>query len=101
MLLVQVETEEAHIQISRVADSINAVLIRYGKPKISGMKLNAALVEAGYLKAENGNKLPSERGSELGIITIERHSSRGNYTQCLFGERAQRLCAELAARDLG
>ncbi len=100
-LLSMVETEDAHIQISRVADNINAVLLRRGKPNISGMKLNSALVEAGYLKTEDGVKLPTERGRELGIITIERHSSRGTYTQCLFGAEAQRLCAELAAREMG
>ncbi len=101
LLLAQVETEEAGLQISRVADNINAVLLRCGKPKTSGMKLNAALVEAGYLVVQEGVKLPTGRGRELGIITIMRHSSRGSYIQCLFGERAQRLCAELAAGELG
>ena len=101
LFMDKVETQDANIQISRVADGINAVLLCYGKPKLSGMKLNAALVEAGYLKTENCAKLPTDAGRELGIITVDRHSSRGSYTQCLFGPKAQRLCAELAAREMG
>ncbi|MDR1321763.1 MAG: DNA helicase RecQ [Gracilibacteraceae bacterium] len=95
----QVEIAESPLQISHVADNINAVLIRYGKTKTSGMKLNAMLIDAGYLENADGVKLPSERGLELGVTTVERRSSRGNYTQCLFGADVQRVCAEFALLD--
>lgn len=91
----QFETEDNQLQISRVADNINAVLIRYGKPKTSGMKLNNLLLNAGYLESIDGIKLPSEIGQKCGITTALRHSDNGNYTQCLFGKAAQQVCAEL------
>lgn len=95
LFLEQFETEDSQLQISRVADNINAVLVRYGKPKTSGMKLNNLLLDAGYLESIDGIKLPTESGQSLGITTIQRHSDRGNYTQCLFGKAAQQVCAEL------
>ena len=97
----QVQCEELPLQISRVADNINTVLIRYDKPKISGMKLNKLLIDAGYLETtSDGVKLPTEIGKELGITTIDRQSSHGDYTQCLFGAKAQRACAELVLLEL-
>jgi ATP-dependent DNA helicase RecQ len=97
----QVETEDTPLQISRVADNINYVLIRYGKPKISGMKLNGLLLEAGCLEMVDGVKLPTEQGSSVGITTIKRHSERGDYMQCLFGPDAQQVCLELALKEIG
>jgi ATP-dependent DNA helicase RecQ len=96
----QVEIEDRPLQISRAADNINTVLIRYGKAKTSGMKLNALLIEAGYLENADGVKLPTERGLALGVTTVERQSAHGNYTQCLFDAGAQRVCAELALAAL-
>jgi ATP-dependent DNA helicase RecQ len=87
--------DETPIQISRVADNLNAVLIQYGKPKTSGIALNKLLIEAGLLEVANGVKLPTEKGAELGITTIERESNHGNFTQCLFGADAQRMCVKL------
>ena len=46
----QVKINGGSIQISRVADNLNAVLLRYGKPATSGAKLNSLLLEAGYLE---------------------------------------------------
>ncbi len=99
-LLEQIEFDRNSLQISRVADNINAVLIRYGKAKTSGLSLNKLLIEAGYLESADGVKLPTDRGRKLGIATVERHSDRGNYAQCLFGEDAQRICAELALNEM-
>ncbi|MDR1116845.1 MAG: DNA helicase RecQ [Oscillospiraceae bacterium] len=96
LFLEQIRIETEPLQISRVADNINAVLLRHGKPKTSGMGLNKLLIDAGYLEAADGAKLPTDSGRELGITTVERHSARGDYVQCLFGEEAQRVCAELA-----
>ncbi|MCL2152074.1 MAG: DNA helicase RecQ [Oscillospiraceae bacterium] len=94
------EIEDSQLQISRVADNINAVLLRYSKPKTSGMKLNELLVEANYLESIENVKLPTKSGQELGITTIMRHSERGSYTQCLFGKSAQRCCGELIINAL-
>ena len=90
--LQEVAIEDKPLQISRVADNINAVLLKYGKPATSGMKLNNLLIETGFLKAEDGVKLPTGSGNELGITTIKRNSERGDYTQCLFNADAQREC---------
>ncbi len=92
----QIAIDDSPVQISRVADNINAALIRHGKGKTSGQSLNKLLIEAGYLKSDEGIKLPTARGRELGITTVERHSDRGNYTQCLLGKDAQQLCVQLA-----
>ena len=98
LFLQQVEVEDAPLQISRIADNINAVLIRYGKPKISGMSLNKLLVEAGFLEVANGVKLPADSGHEIGISVIERQSNHGNYVQCLFSGEAQRMCLKLVLK---
>jgi len=102
----QIEIDDNPLQISRVADNINAVLIRYGKAKTSGQSLNKLMIEAGYLESTEGTKLPTDRGRALGITTVERHSDRGNYMQCLLGKDAQQLCVQLAwnavfAKDAG
>lgn len=96
----QVVIEAEPVQITRVADHFNAVLLQYGKPKTSGMRLNELLVGAGYLMTVDGVKLPTKGGREVGIATIRRHSSRGDYVQCLFGPDAQRACAELILKEL-
>ncbi|MCL2338210.1 MAG: DNA helicase RecQ [Firmicutes bacterium] len=93
----QVEIEDNPLPISRVADNINVVLIRYGKPKVSGMKLNNLMIEAGYLESKDGVKLPTPNGRALGITTVERASERGNYIQCLFSAAAQRVCVALVS----
>ena len=95
LFLREVETEDSPLQISRVADNINVVLIKYGKAKISAVRLNNLLVEAGYLEIEDGVKVPSVKGEDAQITSVRRHSARGDYTQCLFGTDAQKICAEL------
>lgn len=100
LFLQQVLIVDDSLPISRIADSINAVLIRYGKPKTSGAKLNNLLAEAGFLETIDGVKLPANNGKEIGITTVRRNSDRGNYLQCLFGTNAQRMCAELILKEL-
>jgi ATP-dependent DNA helicase RecQ len=100
LFLQEVEIKDSSLQISRVADNINVVLIKYGKPKTVGMKLNSLLVEAGFLESVDGVKLPSDSGREVGITTVKRNSDRGDYMQCLFGADAQRLCVELILKDM-
>lgn len=92
----QVEIEKNPISVSRVADNVSSVLIRYGKPKISGAALNRLLIDCGYLNVVGDAKLPTEIGKLNGIITVERTSDRGmTYTQCLFNDESQRNCVEL------
>ena len=93
----QVEINGGSIQISRVADNLNAVLLRYGKPATSGAKLNSLLLEAGYLETVDGAKLPTAKGREMGVTAVQRHTERGDYRQCLFGAAAQQVCVELFA----
>jgi ATP-dependent DNA helicase RecQ len=99
VFLQEVEIEDNPLQISRVADNINAVLLKYGRPTISGMKLNKLLLEAGLIETIDGVKLPTDSGQELGITTIQRNSERGSYVQCLFGADAQRFCVRLLMED--
>lgn len=100
MLTQQVEIEDSPLQISRIADNLSAVLMQYGKSGISGVTLNSLLMEAGFLKAANGVRLPTDSGRVLGITTVQRQSSRGEYTQCLFGANAQKQCVELVMQAL-
>jgi ATP-dependent DNA helicase RecQ len=94
--LRQIEITDTPIQITRVADSFNAVFLQYGQARVSGQGLNKLLLENGYLEVVDNAKLPTEKGAEAGITTIERHSERGAYRQCLFGRETQRILAELA-----
>lgn len=95
LLLQQIKIDHNPLQISRVADNINAVLARYEIPKTSGMKLNKMLIEAGFLELTDNEKVPTESGRKLGITTVQRHRESGDYLQCLFSAEAQRMCAEL------
>ena len=76
------------------------VLLQYGKQKTNGVKLNNMLAEAGYLQIEDGVKLPTGSGTEIGITAVERNSERGRYFQCMFGPEAQRVCMSLFAKEL-
>jgi len=96
----EVEIEDEPIQISRVADHINFVLLKYGKPQTNGLKLNNLLVEAGYLEMTDGVKCPTDKGREIGITAVLRNSDRGKYTQCLFNAEAQRVCVALIVNQL-
>ena len=98
LFLQKVHIDKEPIQISRVADNCNAVLIRYDLPKVTGAKLNNMLLEAGYLEEINigeieNIKTPTDKGRDLGIVLVERKTENSGYTQCLFGAEAQRFCA--------
>jgi ATP-dependent DNA helicase RecQ len=96
-----VEIEDEPLLVSRTADNISAVLVRYGKPKITGAALNKLLIAGGYLEVVDDAKLPTEAGKSIGITTVERTSERGTtYTQCLYNEEAQRVCAELVLLEV-
>lgn len=97
----QVEIENIPIPVSRVADNISAVLVRYGKKRVTGAALNLLLIDAGLLAVEDDVKLPTDVGKCDGIITVERISGRGTaYTQCLINAEAQRVCVELVLAKL-
>ncbi|MDR0916986.1 MAG: DNA helicase RecQ [Oscillospiraceae bacterium] len=97
LFLAKLEFDGEPLQISRVADKFNAVLLRYGAPQVTGQTLNTLMSDAGYLENADGGKLPSDAGRSIGILTVERVNERGAYTQCLFGAAAQRACARLVA----
>jgi phage antirepressor YoqD-like protein len=97
----QVEITEGSVLVSRVADNLSVVLLRHGMQAINGTKLNSLLTEAGYLMTVDGVKLPTAKGLELGITTIERQSDRGSYTQCMFDAASQRACVELMLHSIG
>ena len=94
ILLQEAEIINEPLPITRVADSINAVLLKYGEAKTTGTKLNATLIEGGYLEEIDKVKLPTELGKAAGITTVLRESSRGDFTQCLFDAQAQKLIVE-------
>jgi len=100
LFMQRVAIDDETIQISRVADNCNAVLIQHGLPKISGAKLNTLLVEAGYLEVCENSKIPTEKGRAAGIVTVARKSEHGSYTQSLFAPDAQRLCVEMVERTI-
>ncbi|MCL2531746.1 MAG: DNA helicase RecQ [Oscillospiraceae bacterium] len=95
-LLQQMAFDDSPQPITRVADSLNAVLLLHGMPTITGAKLNALLVQAGYLQNTDDGKRPTPQGEALGISTVQRSNARGNFVQCLFNAAAQRVCAALA-----
>ena len=95
IIIKEIEIENNPLQISRVADNINTVLIKHGKPKTSGRELNMLLLEAGFLEVTDDGKLPTNSGQELGITIIKRSSEHREYTQCLFNADAQRMCIRL------
>ncbi|MCL2224884.1 MAG: DNA helicase RecQ [Defluviitaleaceae bacterium] len=95
LFMQKVTIDDEPIQISRVADNCNAVLIQHGLQKTSGAKLNALLIEAGYLENCENSKIPTEKGRAAGIVTVPRNSEHGSYEQSLFGSTAQRLCVEM------
>jgi len=49
VFMQEVDIHDRPLQISRVADNINAVPLKYRKPKTSGMRLNSLL---------DGSRLP-------------------------------------------
>lgn len=90
-----VKVEDSPIQISLVADNINAVLARHNKKKTSPVSLNKLMLAGGHLSDETGEKLPSETGAALGVTTVVRNKESGPYIQCLFGPEAQRACLDM------
>ena len=95
MFMHEVDIDDRPLQISRVAENINAVLLKYDRPKTSGMRLNSLLIEAGYLEATDDGKTPTDFGCEHGITSVRRNSERGEYLQSLFNAEAQRICVRL------
>ena len=95
MFMHEVDIVDKPLQISRIAENINAVLLKYDKPRTSGIKLNNFLMEAGYLEATNDGKTPTKIGREHGITSIRRNSERGEYMQSVFNAEAQRICVRL------
>jgi len=93
-LLQETEISNEPLPINRIADNINAVLLKYSEAKTTGAKLNMILIKDGYLEEIDKVKQPTELGKSVGITTVLRKSSRGDFTQCLFDAQAQKLIIE-------
>jgi hypothetical protein len=99
LLQVVVFVEEP-IQISHVAENINAVLLRHNMKKTSGMALNKLLLANNFLTDASGDKLPTVQGVAAGISTTRRRAGGRDYDQCLFDANAQRLCTEIFFHEI-
>ena len=72
--------------------------------KVSVTKVTAALKEEGYLLDEPNidtgktRKIPSEKGRELGIYTIEREYNGRMYESVTYNQNAQKYVVELIRR---
>jgi len=99
LLFSEIIFEDKPIQITKVSENINAVLLKYNAKKASAVALNKLLLKHNYLEDSTGIKLPTAEGSAAGIATTRRKSSYGEYEQCLFDENAQKLCAALYVKE--
>jgi biotin carboxyl carrier protein len=105
---IELEIARFKINIDRTKEQLDALTIKAPHSGLiirninwdTGTKLNILMVEAGYLKNTDGIKLPTYSGQVIGITTVTRHSSRGEYVQCLFGADAQRVCLDLVWREV-
>jgi ATP-dependent DNA helicase RecQ len=88
------------VTVSVIADRINVLLMQRGIKKLTGQKLNTWLIEEGYLRVEDGFKVATVLGEELGITTEDREI-RGQFCKvCKFGEGAQREIADRVLSEL-
>jgi len=72
-----IEISDEAATISTIADRINCILMQNSEKKLSGMKINEWLVSEKYLffdENEKGEiiKKPTEKGIEIGIISLKR-----------------------------
>ena len=87
--------------ITHVLNQIYEPIVNMNVKKVSVTKVTAALKEEGYLldepNIETGKtrKIPSEKGSELGIYTIEREYNGRIYESVTYNQNAQRYVVEL------
>ena len=96
----EIEVSDESVTVSIIAERINCELIRRGMKKLSGAKINAWLIQQGYLRVEGGFKVATREGDELGIATSEREV-RGRLCKVnSFDANAQRFVVEGATQEL-
>ncbi len=87
--------------ITHVLNQIYEPIVSMNVKKVSVTKVTAALKEEGYLldepNAETGKtrKVPSKKGRELGIYTIEREYNGRMYESVTYNQNAQKYVVEL------
>ena len=91
----RIEISPEPVGVSRIADSINSELLQCSRSKLSAIKINNWLVSQGYLHVvtttDKSVKLPTDKGTQLGIITEERVIRGDTVIMSLFGEQAQQF----------
>jgi len=92
-----IEISNEPVTVSVIADKINCVLMESGYEKISGMRINDWLASKGYMSVVNENgknfKMPTDSGTELGIVSEERVIRGENVKINLYGKAAQEFIA--------
>lgn len=86
--------------ISYVLDQLYLPVSNKNVKKISATKITSKLLELGYLSTDIDNlnkkyKIPTEKGVELGIRTVEKYGKDGVYLQCIYNQQAQEYVIEL------
>ncbi|MCL1941550.1 MAG: HRDC domain-containing protein, partial [Synergistaceae bacterium] len=88
-----VEVTGESVTVSVVADRINCVLIKSGRQKISGKRINDWLVAKGYMtlvaRNNKSSKIATEKGIKLGISVKNAFISGEQVKINLFGRSAQ------------
>jgi len=96
----EIEVSDEMVSVSVVAERINCALIRRGMKKLTGAKINAWLIEQGYLRIEDGFKVATKMGNELGITTSEKEI-RGSLCKVnTFNVQAQRFVVDKVILEL-
>ena len=88
-----------YLHISEIRDEMNRVCVRENVKKIPATKLTEILVLKGLIKekedAEKYVKVPTEKGSQLGVKVIDKISEKGNaYTVLQYPIRIQKMLVE-------
>lgn len=87
--------------ITHVLNQIYEPIVDMNVKKVSVTKITAALKEEGYLldepNAETGKirKIPSKKGRELGIYTVEREYNGRVYESVTYDQNAQKYVVRL------
>lgn len=89
-----VPSDEA-LQVSEIAKLIN-LSQKAGELKVNGQQINQWLVDEGYLRnVKDGEgkkvKIPTPKGREYDLQSIEREANGKKFIQCLFGKKIQEI----------
>ncbi len=97
-MIDEIELSDEGISVMVLVKNINAMLEYYECQKASVVKVSNWLLELGYLQvqeSENGNnKVPTEKGFELGIYQEKREKDNYSYNINLYPREVQKFIAE-------